>query len=480
MAVAKKIAYNVVVSSVSKALATVLALVSIGFITRYLGKEGFGDYATLLAFLAFFTAIADLGLYHISTREISRVGANEEKVIGNIFSLRLIASLFVVIISPIIIFFLPYPLIVKQGIFIVALSFLFSSSYQMLNGVFQKNLAMDRVVLAELIGKIFQVIVIIISVKLKLSLLWIISSLLCYMIVSFSIVFFWSKRYIRFKLQFDFDYWKDFLKESLPMGAVAIITFMYFKMDTLMLSFMKSNADVGIYNAAYKVLENITFFPAMVAGLMMPIFSKNIFLNRKEFEIVANKTFKFFLVIVIPLIVGVLFLSDGVIGVISGSGFSESASVLRILVFALALIFFGHFFNIILIVGNLQKKLMLILSLAAVVNISLNYFFIPKFSYLASAWTSVLTELIVVIFTAIMVFIKIKYFPRVEKIWGLLLAGILMGVFLAVFRNLNFFVLILSSTAIYFVFIWIFDVVKTSEIISLISKKGIQEYEELS
>ncbi len=477
MAVAKKIAYNIVVSSVSKALATVLALVSIGFITRYLGKEGFGDYATLLAFLAFFTAIADLGLYHISTREISRVGADEEKVIGNIFSLRLAASLLVVVVSPAIIFFLPYPSIVKQGIFIVALSFLFSSSYQMLNGVFQKNLAMDKVVLAELMGKVVQVAVIIISVKLKLSLLWIISSLLCYMIVSFFIVFFWSRKYIKFKLQFDFSYWKSFLKESLPLGAVAIITFLYFKMDTLMLSFMKSNADVGIYNAAYKVLENITFFPAMVVGLVMPILSKNIFLNKKEFQDVANKTFKFFLIVIIPLIVGTLFLSEGIIGVISGSGFSESAVVLRILVFALALIFFGHFFNIILIVGNLQKKLMLILSLAAVVNISLNYFYIPKFSYLASAWASVITELVVVFFTALMVFMRIKYFPKIEKFSELLLAGILMSLFLFIFKDVNFFVLILSSSILYFIFIWIFGVVTTSEILSLISKKGIQKYE---
>ncbi len=479
MAVAKKIAYNVLVSSVSKALATVLALVSIGFITRYLGKEGFGDYATLLAFLSFFTAIADLGLYHISTREISRVGANEEKVIGNIFSLRLAASLFVVILSPVIIFFLPYPIIVKQGIFIVALSFLFSSSYQMLNGVFQKNLAMDKVVLAELIGKFVQVGVIIVAVKLRLNLLWVISSLLCYMVVSFLIVFFWSKKYIRFKLQFDLSYWKTFLKESLPMGAVAIITFLYFKMDTLMLSFMKSNADVGIYNAAYKVLENLTFFPAMVAGLIMPIMAKNIFLDRKEFEIVANKMFKFFLIIIIPLIIGVLFLSDGIIGIISGSGFSESANVLRILVFALAFIFFGQFFNTILIVGNLQRKLMVVLSLAAVVNISLNYFLIPRFSYLASAWTSVITEFVVVLFTFLMVFMKIKYLPKIEKFWGLILAGALMATFLAVFKEINFFVLILSSAALYFVFIWIFNVVQTSEIISLISKKGIQEYEEL-
>lgn len=263
------------------------------------------------------------------------------------------------------------------------------------------------------------------------------------------------------------------------MGAVAIITFLYFKMDTLMLSFMKSNADVGIYNAAYKVLENLTFFPAMVAGLIMPIMAKNIFLDRKEFEIVANKMFKFFLIIIIPLIIGVLFLSDGIIGIISGSGFSESANVLRILVFALAFIFFGQFFNTILIVGNLQRKLMVVLSLAAVVNISLNYFLIPRFSYLASAWTSVITEFVVVLFTFLMVFMKIKYLPKIEKFWGLILAGALMATFLAVFKEINFFVLILSSAALYFVFIWIFNVVQTSEIISLISKKGIQEYEEL-
>lgn len=479
MAIAKKIAYNVFVSSVAKALSTVLALVSIGFITRYLGKEGFGDYATLLAFLSFFTAIADLGLYYISTREISRPNADEEKIMGNIFSLRILSALFVVVISPIIIFFLPYPLIVKQGIFIVALSFFFSSSYQVLNGVFQKNLAMDKVVFAELIGKFIQVAVIILAIKLKLNLLWIIFSLLCYMIVSFSLVFFWSKKYIKFKLQFDFAYWKSFLKESLPMGAVAIVTFLYFKMDTLMLSFMKSSSDVGIYNAAYKVLENLTFFPAMVVGLVMPIVSKYIFSDRKEFEEVANKTFKFFLILVVPLVIGTLFLSEGIINVIGGTGFSESAEVLRILVFALALIFFGHFFDIILIAGNLQKKLMAILILAAIVNISLNYLFIPQFSYLASAWASIATELIVVIFTGTLVFIKLKYFPKMEKIWGLFFAGLFMWLFLVVFKNINFFILLFSSATIYFVFLWVFKVIKTSEILSLISKKGIQEYEEL-
>ena len=168
MLVARKIAYNVAVSSVAKILSTVLALVSIGFITRYLGKEGFGDYATVLAFFYLFAAISDLGLYHISTREISRPRADENRILGNIFSLRIIASLAVIILAPIILIFFPYPLEVKQGIMIAAFAFLFSSSYQVLNGVFQKNLAMDKVTISELIGKAIQVVVVIVAIRLSL------------------------------------------------------------------------------------------------------------------------------------------------------------------------------------------------------------------------------------------------------------------------------------------------------------------------
>ena len=480
MVIARKIAYNVLVSSISKVLSTVLALVAIGFITRYLGKEGFGDYATVLAFLSFFAAISDLGLYYITTREISREGADEEKILGNIFSIRLISSLAVFVISPAVVWFFSYPKEVKLGIIIAAASFIFSSGYQILNGVFQKNLAMDKVAIGELIGKLAQVGIIILAVNAKLGFNWIISALLVNMIVNFVIIYFLAKKYVRIHLRFDFDYWKIFLKESAPMGIATIITFVYFKMDTILLSVLKSSADVGIYNAAYKVLENITFFPAMIAGLVMPIMAHSIFTKRESFVAIADKTFKVFVVLVVPLVVGTLFLADNIIGLIGGSGFSEAGVVLRILVFALACIFFGQFFNTILIVGNLQKKLMWSLSLAAIVNVGLNLIFIPKFSYIAAAYTSVITELIVVILTAGMVARKLKYIPKMEKLSGVVFAGALMAVCLYLFKEWNFFILGVMSCVVYFIALWFFKTIKLSEITSLISKKGVQEYDELS
>lgn len=479
MAIARRVAYNVLVSSISKMVSTVLALVAIGFITRYLGKEGFGNYATVLAFFAFFTAISDLGLYSISTREISRPGADEEKIIGNIFSLRLISSAAILVFVPIILFFFSYPEDVERGIIIVALAFIFSSAYQVLNGIFQKNLAMDRVAIGELIGKIIQVLVIIFAVRANLGFDWIMLSLLLYMIISFTLIFLWSQKFIRFKMRFDFDYWKIFLRESLPMGAVAIITFMYFKLDTILLSVMKSSTDVGVYGAAYKVLENITFFPAMIAGLVLPLMAKNIFANREEFIKISNKTFKVFVILTVPLVIGALFLSEGVINLIGGAGFSESAGVLRILIFALALIFFGHFFNAILIAGNLQKKLMLVLGFAAILNVSLNLIFIPKFSYYAAAYVSVVTEMAVVTLTAYLAIKNIRYIPKIGKKAGIFAAGVIMAVFLYVFKEYNFFIVALGSAVVYFASLWIFNTVKTSEILSLISKKGVEEYEEI-
>lgn len=477
MVIARKIAYNVAVSSISKVLSTVLALVAIGFITRYLGKEGFGNYATVLAFLSFFSSLADLGLYSISTREISRHGADEKKIMGNIFALRLVSALAVVIISPIVVLFFDYPGEVKAGIVIAAASFVFSSGYQVLNGVFQKNLAMDKVAIGELAGKIIQVSVVIIAVQLKLGFDWIIGSLLFNMIASFVIVFFWVKKYLRFKIEFDFQYWKEFLKESLPIGIGAVVVFVYFKMDTILLSVMRTSADVGIYNAAYKVLENLIFFPAMIIGLILPIMSNTITHDRQRFLDISNKTFKFFVLVIVPLIIGTLFLAGGVINLIGGGQFAASASVLRILVFAIAAIFFGSFFTNIMIAGSLQKKLMFIYAAAAIANVTANLIFIPLFSYVAAAYISTLTEIFVALAAFVIVAKEIKYYPRLEKKIGIFLAGGLMALFLFIFQGNNFFILAVCSVAVYFAGLWIFRTVKTEEITSLFTRKGVEEFE---
>lgn len=475
MALAQKIAYNVVIVSLLKVLSTVfLSLFSIKLITGYLGQEGFGHYATVLAFFAFFSAIADLGIGMVAVREISREHADEKRILGNVFSLRLFSSFGIFLLSPLLIFFFGYPTELKQGILIAAFAIVFSTTSLVLNGIFQKRVAMHQVAMIEFIGKILQVTFIAFAVTRDWGFLSIVSAILVSMGFNAVTVFLMSRRHITFPLRFEASYWKEFLHESYPMGITAIITFLYFKLDTILLSLLRPAADVGIYNVAYKIMENLIFFPAMLAGLIIPLLSRYLLADRKKFDMIASKTFKVFFLIAVPIVIGTLFLAKDIILIVSGQAFLASADVLRILIFSLSFIFFGHFFNMILLVANAQKKLMWTLSSAAVFNIAMNLTLIPRFSYIGSALASALTEMFVVGATSYIAFRHIGYRPSFQGLWTVVLSGIGMAAFLfSLYGKLPFTLLGFSAVFVYGFLLWALKGVTREEVDIILSGRKL-------
>ncbi|HEB01441.1 MAG TPA: hypothetical protein ENI16_00395, partial [Candidatus Portnoybacteria bacterium] len=281
---ARKIALNAIISAGARIIGIALALIILSLIARHLGQSGFGAYATVLAFLYIFNVLADLGLYSITIREISKEGAEEEKIVSNAFTLRLVAGLLMFGLASLIALFLPYPAQVKWGIVLAALGFWALSNGQVLIGVFQKYLRMERVAIAELAGRIVHLALVFFFIKQGAGFLSILAAFVGGGIINFGFIFFLSQRYIPIKLQFDFSFWKKLLKESYPLAIAAVLVMIYFKLDTIMLSLMKESAAVGIYGLAYKILESLIFFPAMFVGLVMPFLSKYAFLDQKKFR----------------------------------------------------------------------------------------------------------------------------------------------------------------------------------------------------
>jgi len=144
---------------------------------------------------------------------------------------------------------------------------------------------------------------------------------------------------------------------------------------------------------------------------------------------------------------------------------------LRILIFALALIFFGNFFNSILIAGNKQNKLLKILSLVAIFNILLNLILIPKFSYLGAAFSSVFTEFLVVLGGVYVVSKELNYFPQIKNFSKIIFSGIIMVLFFFLFRQYNFLVVGIIGSILYILSLWLLGVVKSDEIGGIISIK---------
>lgn len=472
MPLARRIAYNVVFNSVAKIASTVLALVAIGFITRYLGTEGFGNYATVLAFFGLFAALADFGLSPLLTREISRKDAPEQTIVGNVVALRIASSSFILGIALIAVPFLPYDRELRIGIIIAAIAFVFASSSGILNGIFQKRLAMFEVATVEFLGKCLQLGVIVAAVSFDWGFGAIVLALLAYMVFNAVSLFFLSQRLLSFHLSFDISFWKNFLRESLPVGMISIVSFAYFKMDTILLSVLQGSADVGIYNAAYKIIENLTFFPAMIAGLILPLFSRYIFHEPEKFRLVADKTFKVFVVFAAPIAIGGFFLAEPLVLLIGGSDFLAAALPLRILIFSLAAIFFGNFFNAILIAGNLQKRLLVLLSIVAFFNIIANLLLIPQYSFVGAASVSLATEAAVALGTAFLAFRFLEYRPDSHGIVRILLSSVILGIFLFVCSSFPFIVRLLGGIAVYLIALWSTGGISMDEIAPILFRKS--------
>jgi len=369
------------------------------------------------------------------------------------------------------VWFLPYDIDIKSGILVMACAFIFSSSYGLLTGLFQKHLAMDKVGLVELSGKAIQISILLLVMKFDLDFIMVAGAIFVAMIWDFVIIFILSRKFTKITFCIDIIYWKSFLKESAPMGISAFVTFLYFKVDTILLSLLTTPSEVGIYGAAYKIIETLVFFPAMIIGLMFPLFSRYIFTNTQIFIKISNIILKLFLIIIVPLIVITIFIAPTIISIVGGPDFSDAVGVLQILIFALASIFFGHLFTNILIAGEQQKKLMIALIATATINIVANIILIPIYSYTGAAIVSVITELFVV---AITLFLALRYTPyklKSIKLLYILLSG---SAIIIIHLTLPFAPFITTGISIitYAILLFAFRVIERDDIMQILPKKS--------
>lgn len=83
--------------------------------------------------------------------------------------------------------------------------------------------------------------------------------------------FIYAHRYVRISFIFDASVWKDIIQRSWPLIITIVLNLVYLKADILILSLFKSQADVGLYGAAYRVIDVLVTIPFMIGGTILPI-----------------------------------------------------------------------------------------------------------------------------------------------------------------------------------------------------------------
>lgn len=451
LSISTKIARNSILQITGKMISLFLGLVAIAIMTRYLGQEGFGYYTTVIAFLSFFGILVDFGLTLTTIQMISRQNADIDRTMSNMMTLRVISSAIFMAIAPIVVMFFNYNQTIEMGVLICALSFFCTTLIQILTGVFQKELKMFEVTVAELAGRVILVALTAAAAYYGKSIEYIFWAISIGSLINLLLVCFYSKRYVKLSLAFDFEIWKSILKRTWPIALSISFNLIYLKMDTIILSLVRSQSEVGLYGATYRVVDILTMLPAVYMGIVLPHLT--VYFNedkRKELFELLQKAFNALMIFCVPIVLGTFLVARKLMVFVAGAAFAESGEILKVLILASGAIFATSLFGYAVVAVHKQRQMMWGYLTTAVLTLAGYLVLIPIYGYWAAAWMTVFSEVLIMIWTAIVVYQTIKFVPKFNLVWKCVISSLIMLVFLKLFTDFHILILLLIAGVVYF------------------------------
>ena len=439
-----------------RAFSTLFGVVALGVITRYLGQEQFGWYTTITVFLQFFGILADFGLTLITAQMLAQPGADETKITSNLFSLRLFISTVFFGSALILVWFFPYPLIIKWGVWVYAASLFAITLQNIFVGFYQKHTQMERVAWGDVLGRGLILAGYILCAILKLNILLILAVSVVANLAQLILLWSGVTKFVKIKFSFDKEIYKEALTRSWPIAISIAFNLLYLKADTLILSVIRPQTEVGLYGAAYRVIDVLTSIPTIFMGIMLPLLTSSwILQNKEEYSKYFRRAFDLMSLAAWPLLIGGVILSSRIMSFVAGQNFSASGNYLQILLVAMFCIFFGVISAHAILSLNKQKQMIKWYLLDAVLSLAGYFIFIPQFGAYGAAWVTVFSEAFIMLVTYIVVIKTTGIWPGLKISFKSLAASLIMAVAVIFLQSYNLIFILSAAIITYFAVLYL-------------------------
>lgn len=372
------------------------------WVARYLGPENYGILNYAIAFVGIFGFIATLGIDGILSRELVQTPEKRDELLGTAFRLKLLGGILAALLAVASVFIIKEDPLVKILVTLFSFSFIFQSLGVIgfyFNSVVNSKYNVRATIIANLISSILKIMIIILGkgviwlvIVYALDLLWQgIGLIRAYNIFGLKI-----KNWI-----FKKNEARIMFKNSWPLMLASAASFIYLKIDQVMIGAMLGNHDVGIYAAAVKLVEVWYFVPGIICGSLFPA----IINAKKTNEQLYNKRLKHLYVLLfsisILMAIPITLLAKPIIILLFGGSYITSVPILQIYIWSSVGLFVGWGMNQYLVSENFVKTIFALNLFAMIVNILLNLVLIPKFGIIGSAWATMISYAVAPIYILI-------------------------------------------------------------------------------
>lgn len=472
MSLFRTIARNTLSQATGRIISTILAVFIIALMTRYLGTERFGNFTTIIAFLQFFGIIIDFGVIIVTIQMMSEKEYSREKLLGNLFSFRILSAIIILALAPIVVLFFPYPQVVKNGVLFTIIYFFFIALNQVMIGFLQQSYHAGKIAIAEVLGRLGFFAGVFFTILFDWGLSGVLFAITLGSFLNFFINFIFVFKMARCKLIWENEIIKKIISKSWPLAAGIILNLIYLKADTLILAIYRSQEEVGWYGAPYRILEILMSFPAMFLLLLLPTLSES---WREKHLSMFHKTmqhaFDAITLITLPMVFGVIILSKDIMILIAGEAFAPSGELLSIIIIATGILFIGQLSGHAIVAINKQKETLWVYALGAILGLLFYFLLIPTFGSLGAAWGTVLIEGVVNTILFLLLWKHTGYIPQLGTTFRALFASLVMALILFFIPSVHVVLSVLIGGCVYGMVLYLLGGIRKEMLREIFSKK---------
>jgi O-antigen/teichoic acid export membrane protein len=203
---------------------------------------------------------------------------------------------------------------------------------------------------------------------------------------------------------FDRRGWRELQSAALPLGFFMIALNMYTYVDTVILGVMRSDAEVGLYAASYRVYEGLTYAPSILAAVLTPRLSHLFVDDRHAHRSLLMKVLLASVALGVVLGGVSMWAARGILTTLFGAEYAPATAPLQILSGGALFVFATWILHAAAISTNLDRRLLITTIVGLATNIIMNLVFIPRWGISGAAWATVVAEAL----TVALLFIQVQ------------------------------------------------------------------------
>ena len=377
------------VAGASTALLAVLVMIA----GRFLGDAEYGKFSYALALAMIFETLVDFGLKEITTREVARERQVAPRIVAHTLGLKLALGAAASVALVVAVRLLREEPDVRLACYLLGAASLLRSFLLTFRHTLQ---GLERFGLDSTIVVVDRTLLLVLGVgalTAGLGLLGLAVSFVAARVLSLSVAYALAVGQLGpVRPAFDVTGWRALQLQALPFGVFAVAFYLYNYVDTVMLGDLRTDAETGQYNAAYRWYEGLSTVAQVLQAVLIPRLASQFVTDRAAHGRLSRMGLAISIGVGVPVSAAAIVLAKPLVTLLPGPGYAAAAPVLQLLASGFVFVFPVFVLYAVALSVDARSWLLRTAVIGCLANIAMNLVLIPRYGMHGAAIATVAGE----------------------------------------------------------------------------------------